>query len=99
MDEPRSHGREHAQRPRQGPAQIGGCGYPEVLPGYAEGLATQAAHVDDVGQIVPYQCYVCRFNSHIGAAGAHGNADVGFGQGQGVVDAVAHHNDFVPVAL
>ena len=55
-----------------------------VAPGQAEG-------VHQLLEVVGHEGDVGRFECHIGARGAHGNADAGRGQGRGVVDAVADH--------
>ena len=54
---------------------------------------------DDGGEVVVQQHQVRRLPGHVGAAPAHGHADVGGAQGGGVVDAVAGHRDGVALGL
>ena len=48
---------------------------------------------DDAREVVVEQHHVGSFASHVSAAAAHGDADVGFPQGRCVVHAVARHGD------
>ena len=48
---------------------------------------------DDAGEVVVEQHHVGGLARHVGAAAAHGDADVGLPQGRRVVDAVASHGD------
>ena len=49
-------------------------------------------------QVAPHEGDVGRLDGHVGP-GPHGDADVGLGQGRGVVDAVADHRDHVALGL
>ena len=60
-----------------------------------------ANDADGVGrrrQVASHQRQVRRLDGHVGA-GAHGEAEVGLGQGGGVVHAVADHGDDLALAL
>ena len=58
----------------------------------------RAIGVDDAAQAAADQGDVGGGDGDVGA-GADGDAEVGLGQGGGVVDAVADHRDHVPVGL
>ena len=50
-------------------------------------------------QVVVDDHHVGRLHGGVGAGAAHGDAQVGTGQGGGVVDAVAHHGHHLAVAV
>ena len=66
---------------------------PQPLLNDPQGMATQADGERDLLQIVRHQRDMRGFVRDIGAGHAHRHADVGYGQGGGVVDAVADHRD------
>ena len=60
-----------------------------------------AGEADGVGgdaQVAAHEGEVAGFDGDVGA-GAHGDAEVGLGEGGGVVDAVADHGDDLAVGL
>ena len=74
----------------EGPEQVGLDGA-QGAPGQADGVGGDAQVAVDEGE-------VAGFDGDVGA-GAHGDPEVGLGEGGGVVDAVADHGDDVAVGL
>ncbi len=66
---------------------------PEALLDDRQGLPAQADAEGDLREVVGHQGDVGGFVGDIGAGDAHRHADVGDGEGGGVVDAVADHGD------
>ena len=73
-------------------------GSEEVLAHIAHGGAADLDGRDDALQAAFDEGHVARLDGHVGA-GADGEADVGLGQGRGIVDAVADHADGLALEL
>ena len=81
---------------------FGGPGRGEQVDDVADVLVSDTAFLDagdDRGEVVVAEHEVGRLARDIGAAAAHGHADVGAAQRRCVVDAVAGHGDEMPGAL
>ena len=65
----------------------------DVLPDDADRLARQPHQQRQRLQRIAHEDDVARLGGHVGAGAADRQADVGAGQGRGVVDAVADHGD------
>jgi hypothetical protein len=70
----------------------------EILLDDAERAARQPHRLWDPGQVAAHERHVAGLDRHVGA-GAHGDADIGLGQGRRVVEPVAHHSDHLPFPL
>lgn len=71
----------------------GAEGDDEVLADDASGAAAEVVGVADVFEAVVHEDDVGLFECGVGAAGAHGDADMGGGEGGGVVDTITDHGD------
>src|ERR1035441_2651901 len=75
-----------------GSGWVGREGEEKILADVAHGGLAELAGAEDSGEVSFDQGDAAAFHGDVGA-GAHGDADVGLGEGGGVVDAVAGHGD------
>lgn len=73
-----------------------GEGEEQVLLDVAQGSASQFPRPHDAHQVAAQKRDACAFHRHVGT-GAHGDANIGGGEGRGVIHAVARHSDLVAV--
>lgn len=73
--------------------QYGAEGEDEVLSDDASGSSAELKGAEEVFETIVHEHDVGLFEGGIGSAGSHGDADVGGGEGGGIVDAITDHGD------